>query len=223
MTDKDAEIAALKVEVARITSESKRFAEDVAVQIAELMSSCSRHRETIRVLRHRCDHIENEKITAEARVAELEAVKPLEFKTWPDDGSRSIDGHTNREAKLRALSPFGAYFITTKDNFWFVEKSFDQYGTWQGTSEASAIDYANGDHATRIRSALVSPPAPVAEAGAVVPAEEIERLKVAIEGECHGLAIDDDQAVAILGYVKMGDAYFEGAPPPPAREIGEDR
>lgn len=37
--DKDAEIAALRAEVARVTSESKRFAEDVAVQVAALMAT----------------------------------------------------------------------------------------------------------------------------------------------------------------------------------------
>lgn len=65
------QIAALKAEVARVTSESKRFAEDVAVQIAELMASCSAHRETARSLRARCDYFEGEKIAAEAEVARL--------------------------------------------------------------------------------------------------------------------------------------------------------
>lgn len=113
MTDKDAEIAALKAEVARVTSESKRFSEDVAVQIAELMSSCSRHRETIRVLRHRCDHIENEKIAAEARVAEMEAgaIKERDYllSLFDDDSLMrgDIEGAFNRviysDAGARAL------------------------------------------------------------------------------------------------------------------------
>lgn len=105
--------------------------------------------------------------------AEPVAVKALEFGAWPDDGSRVEDGLTGREYKLRALSPFGAYFIKTKGNFWFVEKSFDQYGTWQGPSEASAIAYASNDYESRIRSSLAEQPAPVAEAGAAATADQI--------------------------------------------------
>lgn len=87
------------------------------------------------------------------------AIKPLEWAKHPEGSGRHFQGSTGREYLLRAIHPFGAFFILTDGTSFFLDEPWvvgDQpYSSLEDAQEAARLL-----HEARARSLLVDAPDP---------------------------------------------------------------
>lgn len=90
------------------------------------------------------------------------AMKPLEWERWPQDGSSMFEGiEPKRKYVARALTPFGAIFLMSKNAVEFTLVASGAQKTDGGSYKCAdaAKAAAQADYERRILSALAHPPA----------------------------------------------------------------